>query len=580
MDSLADAMGAMRIDEGQQGEGAVSTLSEEQEEKERGDKSALVSGEKEIAVDNRAEGETATTTDDNDDFLEDDVGPFPELDLHMESSSPSAAAVNTSKPSSMPILFSEKTVEEDFNSLLDNLQTVDASEIRLSDNIIRRSDDLATPMVPSSSKCQDNDSGSGDEVVLLDDLVLDALDGGKVKAKVGRPRTYRKAISQIEDEAACRKAVAPDLPPIQPSSSSKAPAKFSFEKERPGEDKWMYCPRVECNFWTRKPHRMERHRLCHPAHGGRALACPDCGLLFATLGKFLRHDRKEHTGEKDYECKICEAEVTDIATHMRTHKAQKDFTCGICTLNFRHKNSLVRHMVQHSGDRPYTCQVCNGSFSCQRVLKDHFRTVHPEHVDNITYILPKRRIERVHPVKNYPPIAPRGSLPPGQTHPAAQQPQHTMFPPAPQQTASYLAPGPNGSMILITQPVAQPQQPQQPQFSLQNIGGGLQVITQHPQPHQLLQQHHHQHPQYLLQQPLSINPFQQPISASLTPTSIGTPNSVYASTPALLSPRESSMLMPPTPEIPTPEPSKEPLLDLPARYVLELDVGEPVDSGF
>ena len=224
-------------------------------------------------------------------------------------------------------------------------------------------------------------------------------------------------------------------------------------------------------------------------------------------------------------------------------------------------------MVQHSGDRPYTCQVCNGSFSCQRLLKDHFRTVHPEHADNITYILPKRRIERVHPVKNYPLIAPRGG---GAHHPHPAAVQPAMLPPAP--TASYLAPGPNGSMILITQPVAQPQPPPplppHPAFSLQNIGGGLQVITQHPQP-QLLQQHHPHHPQFVLQQqPLSINPFQQPISAALTPTSIGTPNSVPASTPALLSPRESSMLMPPTPEIPTPEPSKEPLLDLPARYAL------------
>ena len=370
MDSLADAMGAMRIreekgEEGQQegSEGAVSTLSE----KERGDKSAPVSA---AAENNVSEGETETTHDNS--FLEDDVEPFPELDLHIESSKAPIIPQQNQQPPSMPILFSEKTAEEDFNSLLNNLQTVDASEIRC--------DELVTPLVPSSSsKChseKDNDSSSGDDsVVLLDDLVLDALEDGAVKgkAKVGRPRTYRKAIGQIEEEAQRRKAVAPELPPIQTPKSLKTPAKFSFERERPGEDKWMYCPRVECNFWTRKPHRMERHRLCHPPSGGKALVCPDCGMMFPTLGKFLRHDRKEHTGEKDYECKICEAEVTDIATHMRTHKAQKDFTCSICTLNFRHKNSLVRHMVQHSGDRPYTCQVCNGSFSCQRVLKDHFR---------------------------------------------------------------------------------------------------------------------------------------------------------------------------------------------------------------
>ena len=31
----------------------------------------------------------------------------------------------------------------------------------------------------------------------------------------------------------------------------------------------------------------------------------------------LKHDRKVHTGVKDYECRVCEAEVTDIQIHMR-----------------------------------------------------------------------------------------------------------------------------------------------------------------------------------------------------------------------------------------------------------------------
>jgi DNA-directed RNA polymerase subunit RPC12/RpoP len=31
----------------------------------------------------------------------------------------------------------------------------------------------------------------------------------------------------------------------------------------------------------------------------------------------LKHDRKFHTGEKDYECRICGAEVTDISVHMK-----------------------------------------------------------------------------------------------------------------------------------------------------------------------------------------------------------------------------------------------------------------------
>ena len=34
----------------------------------------------------------------------------------------------------------------------------------------------------------------------------------------------------------------------------------------------------------------------------------------------LKHDRKVHTGVKDYECRVCEAEVTDIQIHMRVSR--------------------------------------------------------------------------------------------------------------------------------------------------------------------------------------------------------------------------------------------------------------------
>jgi hypothetical protein len=271
----------------------------------------------------------------------------------------------------------------------------------------------------------------------------------------------------------------------------------------------------------------------------------------------------------------------------QVHKVEKDFTCEICTLNFRHKNSLVRHMVQHSGDRPYSCQVCKGSFSCQRLLKDHMRKMHPTHADNICYNEPKKAIQPLHPPRSYAPIAPRSG-------PILQHPQQH-----PQMMQSQcLVPGPNGSMYLITNPsAAAPPQPQpQPAYSIQDLGNGLQVITQQPQtqmfhqtqqgllqqqqgllqPHQsllqhpfLLQQQQQQLQQQQLQQ-LTINPY----STSLTPTSIGTPCSrASGGTPGLYSPTDSSMLMPPTPEVPTPEPSKEPLLDIPGELEMHSDDG-------
>ena len=247
----------------------------------------------------------------------------------------------------------------------------------------------------------------------------------------------------------------------------------------------------------------------------------------------------------------------------QVHKAEKDFTCEICTLSFRHKNSLVRHMVQHSGDRPYACQVCRGSFSCQRLLKEHVKKIHPEQADKIMPTLEpsKKAIQPLHPTRAYQPIAPRAQpVPPPQFRPAPAAP-----------AASFLAPGPNGSMFLITNPAAAPSAapPPPPTFAIQTLGNGLQVITQ--QQPQLFSNQHFQsliQPQtsFLLsqqQQPLTINPFSNS-SASLTPSSVGTPN---CPTPSMMSPtcRESSMLMPPTPEVPTPEPTKEPLLDIPQR---------------
>ena len=90
---------------------------------------------------------------------------------------------------------------------------------------------------------------------------------------------------------------------------------ISVEYETDGE--WMFCNIKGCSFWTRKKVRMDRHRISHVPGDNRFYQCPDCGIKMCSLPKLLRHDRKLHTGFKDYECKICEAEVTDIAVHMR-----------------------------------------------------------------------------------------------------------------------------------------------------------------------------------------------------------------------------------------------------------------------
>ena len=102
---------------------------------------------------------------------------------------------------------------------------------------------------------------------------------------------------------------------VSSSSSLIKKAKVTIEPESDG--KWMYCQVPNCHFWTRKQIRMERHERSHVPGDDKFYQCPECQLKICSLSKLLRHDRKFHTGFKDYECKICEAEVTDIAVHMR-----------------------------------------------------------------------------------------------------------------------------------------------------------------------------------------------------------------------------------------------------------------------
>jgi hypothetical protein len=407
VDSLADGVEQMRLGDVD----AVSTLSDKKERQgenpisECGDSSncqlvtpratssaetAAGSSQREIEEEKEkqetiTEETTATTStetavadddddddeEDNDHFLEDDVRsgsgaaglvneePFPELD-----------SVSSIPSTSMPIIFSDQSAEEDFSNLL-TFETLDMRAIgiaaaedrpdqRAGANLneavgkaisgggngeeaaaiaaaaaaaaaaAKESSDgeeivCLTPRPPSSNAVRKqpeagSDRGNAGSSLLDDLLVVDneelILTPGKT---IGRPRKYRKTMEQIEEEADNRtRENTNPLPVIDPSRSSGLnKAEITFEKERPGEDKWMYCRRSECNFWTRKPHRMERHRLCHPSNGTRFYVCPDCDMTFVNLSKFLRHDRKEHTGEKDYECKICEAEVTDITVHMR-----------------------------------------------------------------------------------------------------------------------------------------------------------------------------------------------------------------------------------------------------------------------
>ena len=156
----------------------------------------------------------------------------------------------------------------------------------------------------------------------------------KQEAKSPIPETKQEAKSPIPETKLEAKSTTPETtetkqepmtiitPPENKQKiklESKQQMKVTIEKETDG--KWMYCKVKGCHFWTRKQIRMDRHEKSHVPGDDKFYQCPECQLKICSLSKLLRHDRKFHTGFKDYECKICEAEVTDIAVHMRVSNA-------------------------------------------------------------------------------------------------------------------------------------------------------------------------------------------------------------------------------------------------------------------
>jgi hypothetical protein len=101
---------------------------------------------------------------------------------------------------------------------------------------------------------------------------------------------------------------------VQPPQSTTT--MISVQSDAPSE--WLFCKVNGCVFWTNKPSRMKRHGTCHRGKNSTRLKCPDCSMEFYSLAKMLKHDRKLHNPEiKDYECRQCGKEVTDIAVHMK-----------------------------------------------------------------------------------------------------------------------------------------------------------------------------------------------------------------------------------------------------------------------
>ena len=63
--------------------------------------------------------------------------------------------------------------------------------------------------------------------------------------------------------------------------------------------------------------------------------------------------------------------ITFKNSHKRIHTGEKQFECKICKKAFSFFNSLKVHERSHTGEKPFKCKICNETFSYSHVLKNH-----------------------------------------------------------------------------------------------------------------------------------------------------------------------------------------------------------------
>ncbi|XP_022795610.1 zinc finger protein OZF-like [Stylophora pistillata] len=128
-----------------------------------------------------------------------------------------------------------------------------------------------------------------------------------------------------------------------------------------------------CNKCFTQAGNLRKHHTVHS--GEKPFQCKVCSKCFSQAGNLRKH-HTVHTGEKPFQCKVCNkcfTQAGSLRKHHSVHTGEKPFQCKVCGKCFSEAGSLGTHHRVHTGEKPFQCKVCGKCFSEAGSLGKHDR---------------------------------------------------------------------------------------------------------------------------------------------------------------------------------------------------------------
>lgn len=157
---------------------------------------------------------------------------------------------------------------------------------------------------------------------------------------------------------------------ISPSESS--PFSLSFKQpdsaQMQRKDKFL-CK--HCGKAFSQPSTLLLHQKLHTRE--RLHSCTLCGKRFSQASSLRRH-HSIHRGEKPFRCLHCGKHFSDqsnLKKHLNVHTGEKPYGCNQCGKMFNQSSNLKTHMKIHTREKPFTCERCGRMFAHRYILVKH-----------------------------------------------------------------------------------------------------------------------------------------------------------------------------------------------------------------